>query len=287
MKLFLLVSDRRSGTNNLVFMLGQYPEFLAAGEVFHHKVSYGGFEHFEEYLDFLGARIPLEPGLAPEARGAAIAAHAHAHPIRTVEMLLDFAEAKGKDHCLFKIFPGHLRNFQVDRIVGRFRPDVLFLLRTPLEAYVSLQKANRLKAWMFADTTGLRVTLDPEDYLAWHAKVSGFYRFVILACLARGLTPRILSYDELYKARQPPQRVLETVFLQMGLRLQDAAEVDSLKVQDKSRSVFETIENYDAFFDRLAAAGAAAKIAQFDLFGKHAYLEYAARALLGPLRRRR
>jgi len=285
MKLFLLVSDRRSGTNNLVFMLGQYPEFLAAGEVFHHKVSYGGFEHFEEYRDHLGARIPLAAGLAPEARDAAIVTHAHAHPIRTVEALLDFAEAKGKTCCLFKIFPGHLRNFQVDRIVGRFRPEVLLLLRTPLEAYVSLQKANQLKAWMFADTTGLRVTLDPEDYLAWHAKVSGFYRFTILACLARGLTPRILGYDELYKARQPPQRVLEKIFLQMGIRLQ-GAEVDSLKVQDKSRSVFDTIENYDAFFAHMAAAGEAAEIAQFVLFGKHAYLEYAARALLGPLRRR-
>jgi hypothetical protein len=285
MKLFLLVSDRRSGTNNLVFMLGQYPEFLAAGEIFHHQTSYGGFTFFQEYLDFLGARIPLGPDLAPEARDAAITGFTHDHPIRTVETLLDFARAKDRAYCLFTVFPGHLRSYQIDRIVGRFRPDVLLLLRTPLEAYVSLQKANTLKTWIFADTTGMRVAIDPEDYLAWHKKVSGFYRFTIFACLARGLTPRIIHYDELYKARQSPQRVMETMFLQMGIRLA-RDEIDSLRVQDKSNSVFDTIENYDAFFAHLSEAGQAHTIAQFDLFGRLSYFEYSVKSLLGPLRRR-
>jgi hypothetical protein len=284
MKLFLLVSDRRSGTNNLGFMLGQYPEFLSAGELFHHKTSFGGFEFFEEYLGYFAGRIGLDPRLDGEARDAAVTRYTHAHPLRTVAALCDFAAAKGKDHVIFKVFPGHLRNWQLDRIVGRFRPEVLLLLRTPLEAYVSLQKANALKAWMFADTTGMRVTLEADDYLAWHRKVSGFYRFAILAALARGLQPRLLHYDELYKARVAPQAVLETIFRQMGIRL-GAAEIENLRVQDRSDSVFDSIENFDAFFDRLSAAGAAHRIRQFDLFGRLSYLEYSAKALLGPLRR--
>ena len=285
MKLFLLVSDRRSGTNNLGYMLGQYPEVFSAGEIFHHKTTYGGFKHFDEYLGAFAARIGLDPGLDAAARDAAVTGYTHAHPIGTVEALLDFAASKGKAYTIFKIFPGHLRSWQLDRIIGRFRPEVLLLLRTPLEAYVSLQKANALKAWMFADTTGMRVTLDPEDYVAWHDKVSSFYRFAIFASLARGLHPRIIHYDDLYKARAAPQEVLATIFRQMGIPLR-AGEIANLEVQDRGGSVFESIENFDAFFARLSQAGGAHRIYQFDLFGRLSYFEYSAKSLLGPLRRR-
>lgn len=285
MKLFLLVSDRRSGTNNLGFMLGQYPEVLAAGEIFHPRTSYGGFEHYEAFLDHLGARIGLGPGLAPAARGRAVAAWTHARPIEAVEALLGFAALKGKTCTIFKIFPGHLRAWQLDRIVGRFRPEVLLLLRTPLEAYVSLQKANALKTWILADTTGMRVRLDAGDFAAWHDRASGFYRFAIFASLARGLQPRIVHYDALYKARAAPQQVVETVFRQMGVPLR-AEAVRNLKVQDRGGSVFDSIENFDAFEADLARAGKAHAVYQFDLFGRLAYLEYLAKARLGPLRRR-
>ena len=285
MKLFLLVSDRRSGTNNLAYMLSQYPEILSAGEIFHPRTSFGDFEGFDEYFDWFARRIGLDPGLDVAARDRAISAFTHARPLETVAALLERAQARGKAYTMFKVFPGHLRNWQLDRIIGRFRPEMLLLLRTPLEAYVSLQKANALKAWMFADTTGMKVALDPADYLAWHEKASSFYRFAIFSSLARGLHPRILHYDDLYKARATPQQALETIFRQMGIGLQ-AGTINNLKIQDRGGSVFESIENFDAFFAALSRAGEAHRIHQFDLFGRLSYLEYKARALLGPLRRR-
>jgi hypothetical protein len=284
MKLFLLVSDRRSGTNNLGYMLGQYPEVLAAGEIFHSRTSFGGFEHFEAFLGHLGARIGLEPGLAPAARDRAVVAWTHAHPIATVEALLDFAGSKGRTCTIFKIFPGHLRAWQLDRIVGRFRPEVLLLLRTPLEAYVSLQKANALKTWMLADTTGMRVRLDAADFAAWHGRASSFYRFAITSSLTHGLQPRIVHYDAFYKARAAPQQVVETIFRQMGVPLR-AEAVKNLKVQDRGGSVLASIENFEAFQAALDRAGKAHSVYQFDLFGRLAYLEYLAKAWLGPLRR--
>jgi hypothetical protein len=285
MKLFLLVSDRRSGTNNLGYMLGQYPEVLSAGEIFHPATSYGGFAYFEAFLGHLEARIGLEPGLAQDARDRAVSAWTHANPIEAVETLLDFAALNGKTCTIFKVFPGHLRAWQLDRIVGRFRPEVLLLLRTPLEAYVSLQKANALRTWVLADTTGMRVRLDAADFAAWHARTSGFYRFAIFAALARGLQPRIVHYDALYKARAAPQEVVETVFRQMGVPLQ-AEAVQNLKVQDRGGSVLDSIENFDAFEAALGRAGKAHAVYQFDLFGRLAHLEYLAKARLGPLRRR-
>lgn len=285
MKLFLLVSDRRSGTNNLGYMLSQYPEFLSAGEIFHHKTTYGGFEHFDEYLGWFAARIGLDPGLEAAARDAAVTAYTHARPLETVAALIDFARAKGRTCAMFKLFPGHLQNWQLDRIVGRFRPEVLLLLRTPLEAYVSLQKANALKAWMFADTTGMTVRLDADDYRAWHRRASVFYRFAIFSSLARGRHPRIVRYDDLYRARATPQEAVETIFRQMGIGLR-AGTIDNLKVQDRGGSVFESIENFDAFLAALSRAGEARRVYQYDLFGRLSYFEYAARSLLGPLRRR-
>ena len=202
-----------------------------------------------------------------------------------MEALLDFARAKGKAYAIFKVFPGHLRRYQLDRIIGRFRPEVLVLLRTPLEAYVSLQKANALKTWMLADTTGLKVALDPDDYVAWHDRVSGFYRFAIAAGLARGRHPRVIHYDAIYKCRLTPREALEALFRQMGVSLGGEA-VKSLPVQDRGGDVFEAIENLDAFWARVSERGEAHRIYQFDLFGRLPYLEYASQSLLGPLRLR-
>ena len=145
MKLFLLVSDRRSGTNNLGYMLGQYPEVFAAGEIFHSRTSFGGFEHFEAFLGHLGARIGLEPGLAPAARDRAVVAWTHAHPIATVEALLDFAGSKGRTCTIFKIFPGHLRAWQLDRIVGVVEHEALHHVRRGPCRHVEARVVRRIE----------------------------------------------------------------------------------------------------------------------------------------------
>jgi hypothetical protein len=264
-------------------MLGQYAQVLSAGEIFHHTTSYGGFEHFHSYRDWFSARIGLPADLDGAERDAAISAWTHAHPRETVQALLDFAAEEGKAYAMFQVFPGHLMTWQLDRIIGKFRPEVVLLTRTPLDAYVSLQKANALKRWMKADTTGVRVRLDPDDFVAWHDKVSAFYRFAIHSCLGHGLHPRIIRYDDLYKAQATPQEVLESIFRQMGIELQ-AREVKGLKVQDRGGDVHESIENRSAFLSALWEAGKAHMLYQFELFGRLSYFEYAAKSLLGPLR---
>ena len=161
------------------------------------------------------------------------------------------------------------------------------LLRTPLEAYVSLQKANALKTLDARGYDRPQGGARPrrQTYVAWHDRVSGFYRFAIAAGLARGRHPRVIHYDAIYKCRLTPREALEALFRQMGVSLGGEA-VKSLPVQDRGGDVFEAIENLDAFWARVSERGEAHRIYQFDLFGRLPYLEYASQSLLGPLRLR-
>ena len=186
----VLISIARSGTTHLIRMMKGIKNIHVVHEEWlnYAQVTWAQPEQLHIFSAEIGREITshLDPRLTEWVR---------ANKRRSLELLQ--ANARPSDRAaIMKLFQRYVSGEEFhDLFLADPRTRFLLLKRRPIDSYISLQKAKALDKWVNKDTTGLRVTLDPRDYLDWHRDRSEWFGWVETALRDAGRPYGLLDYD--------------------------------------------------------------------------------------------
>jgi pyruvate-formate lyase-activating enzyme len=186
----LVLSLPRSGSNLLFDALEGYGQASVLREAFNPIGAYGADQMVVDEFGQLLGRTLLGP------TDDRLVRHLRRHPADSLLQLRRMAASRGRKALMLKIFPDHiddevlLQNLLPDEQV---RP--VFLMRSPLDAWISLQKARASWNWTGVDTTDLRPEVDAQDFAIWQDRAETWFAGLAGAVRASGREPTVLSYE--------------------------------------------------------------------------------------------
>jgi hypothetical protein len=151
----------------------------------------------EQSQDSFGDWTPA-PEMSNEANAAinrALVKFSHKSPNRYFEAL---QQAAHKSRLIFKIFPEHLEMMQILSILREQRPKVLFLLRSPLDSFISYKKLVETCKPQDADTSSVKIRFNAAEYFAYKANVATYFRTIKEYCDHENLDVATCHYEWLH-----------------------------------------------------------------------------------------
>lgn len=261
------ISGPRVGSTSFRKKLQAFPNVAAFGELFNPTAGPIGLG-FPEHLLLPFTEEAKDRGIQMEPNYRALNACIAKDPIGAVDIALAASTKQGFDMVVLKLAPGHLETRNFIEIVRRFRPIGAILYRSPIDQFISREKAFKTKAWKEVDTTELRPIISAKAFLAWrwrqqHHLQMGRYIF------ERERRPYfVLSYEELYEREADPIQLLRTRFGTVGIALGEAdAVADDLPKQDRSKSHADKVANWRDFEKDVENIGGKTKFDTLDLKG--------------------
>jgi Sulfotransferase family len=253
-KLLCIIGVGRTGTNHLASVLADIPEIDSRREVFNPQRSWTVHPHeLAELSRRCGKVFPPSPESAEAVKVI------RQHPGLVMDCLADLLPPDKRVLC-FKVFRGQLSIRQMKRTIIS-RPDtiIVFVRRRPIDTHVSYRKAAYLKQWAKVDTTQLKVTLDPADFVRWWRQTAAWYERLEATCWAMDKPFHRLSYEEDIDC--PPVEAAHrfcAVLERHGIRnltMPDADKALGLTRQDLNKDVGDRVANWAEFQSRLSAMG--------------------------------
>lgn len=246
----------RSGSNYLCQLLNSHPDVFSNFEIFHLSKVY--FRDPEETVPRLNQLLSTQfTGIEDPA----LVHFAHQHSERLIEGLRNLANGRTLS---FKVFPRHFSRKQFrEHVLADRRLAKILLKRDYLSAYVSRMKALKMKKWASADTSAIRVSLDPHDFKKYVRDNNYWFDTSEHLLNASGQQYAVVDYDELMSIDGERERLTHMIEIirKTGLELASlesagVTDVNSrMKKQDKTRKLESTVENMDEFTDGLRRLG--------------------------------
>ena len=178
-----------------VFPFEQDPQLDYAARVRLAEIIRSAFaEHCAGLFDGWNAAAPLSDE-ANATVNKALVRFSHKNPNRYFEALHALAN---KGRMIFKIFPEHLDMAQILSILREQRPRVLFLLRNPLDTFISYKKLVETGKPQGVDTSAVKIRFNPAEYFAYKAATATYYRTIKEYCDHESLTVSSLHYEWLH-----------------------------------------------------------------------------------------
>ena len=247
-RIFPVIAHARSGSTLLCRQLEAVADGRVYMEIFHQNPDVIR-NHLHDSADRLFARFaPLE--------GSALRERLAARPLDMLAALSDLDD--GRD-LFFKVFPGHLQAPQM-REVLEHSAGVIVLHRNLLHSFISSRIARQIRKWTTVDTSGRKITFDPEDFIGHLRQVTGFYARVE-ADLRKADTP---SSNVFYETLADPANGESTLRdalsgLPVALRVAaTGANRPDLKRQDSRPRASDKVDNPGELLDFLESLGIAA-----------------------------
>lgn len=103
------------------------------------------------------------------------------------------ALAKVSGIHVFKIFPTHIYDKSLEALIGKFRPDILFIRRNHLDRLVSLKKALATQIWHGRPTESVEVEINQRELNDYIFGYENFYQRTYLC--AETFKVKILDVD--------------------------------------------------------------------------------------------
>lgn len=186
----LVFSLQRSGSNLLFDALEGYGEALVLREAFNPIGAYGADQMVvAEFGQLLG--LPL---LGPT--DDRLVRHLRRHPVDSLLQLRRMAASRGRKALILKVFPDHIDDaVLLEDLLPDDQVRPFFLTRSPLEAWISLQKARAGWSWTGVDTTDLRPGVDPQTFAIWQDRVETWFAGLAGAVRSFGRDRIVLNYE--------------------------------------------------------------------------------------------
>lgn len=163
-----LVCCERSGSSQVMQLLRLFRGVEVFPELFHPRGPDSGVSSLA-----LAAGLPAKVGRAPD-----LGRWVRADPLRALDVLAASAPPSTLAFAT-KLFPTFLEHEFLDRcLMAAPNAHFVTLTRSPIDTFISLTKAKSMGEWAHVDTTNLRPSLQVDEFVAWHRRISDWYRQV-------------------------------------------------------------------------------------------------------------
>jgi hypothetical protein len=248
-----LITAPRTGTNHLCEVLRNFSELASYLDIFENDGAHGiGAESWPLIRQLTGIDFPNH-------KDPRLIAFAREKPAAWLDVLEQAARTLGKRVMSFKLHHHHLPPEPIEReIMPRSGLRAVFVVRKQIDSYVSWRKATELGKWQGVDTTGIRLTLDPDRFQGWLVQQEQWYQHWKAYLERRFLPVPVLRYET--DIDQPPERALKrfaAAAAQVGITLRPPATLThaGLERQDKARSLADKVSNWAEFSREIFARG--------------------------------
>jgi len=249
-RILCVIGVARTGSGLLIDTLAQFDRFFVRGEIFHPVAGVKDTENLRVDIPRLAAMSGMDAG---DVDG--LTAWARTNPNVVLDALL--ADGQGRS-LAFKIFPAHLEPAQLELLFARRDIAFLFLLRRPIDSYISVVKAQSLKAWRNADTSDVRIRADVRGFVEKCRVWSRWYATARTLVARHGHASGDILYDADLRRADRPLRVASAV---RAIGLDPGAfdpEIATRSRQDNEMDYARKVENWSEFKAALDAAGLSA-----------------------------
>lgn len=239
-KLVLIISFPRSGTHALASMINHDQIGLHYyGEFFIFNQWSKIVEHLNKYIPFFSWRYFLNTRRQKRNWVHYRFEKTTLSPEHTLRKILLFPGT----HTI-KIFPEHLHQETLARIITEFQPHILFLRRNHLDRYVSLKKANATGKWHKVDSSSVEIEVNEAELSKYIEHYNQFYRD--LKSTAKSSNCKIMDLD--FKDLQNPDKVLE---IQRFVALEGNNGLESLPKHPTTTKMDKASTSQDKFLARV------------------------------------
>ncbi len=243
-ELIVVVSSARAGSTNLRRVLQAFHQVETFGEAFNPT---GGMDQdrIRKVAPFMG----VDASDIDAARAKLLEA-ARRDPVAACARFLAYADAAGGGFAEIKALPGHLSAPVFARILRTFRPVGVFLYRSPIDVFISLEKAKALGRFRRVDTTDVRPSIAAKDFLAWKWKQQNHYQMATYFFRKMNLRMLSISYEEMYADPRSPLAYIQARFgeISVDLGAYDEEKASFMTRQDRTSDRAHKVANWDQFY---------------------------------------
>lgn len=242
-ELIIVVSSARAGSTNLRRVLQSFERVETFGEAFNPT---GGMDQdrIRAVAGFFGV-----DGSDIDAARPRLRERMRKDPVAACDAFLAYADSVGGAFAEFKALPGHVPAPAFEAILRKHRPIGVFLFRSPLDVFISLEKAKSLGRFRRVDTTDVKPSIAAKDFMAWKFKQQNHYQMASYLFRKAGLRTLPIAYEEMYADPRSPCEYVAARFEEIGVDLgpyvEDEAEF--MTRQDRGSDRAGKVANWDAF----------------------------------------
>lgn len=262
-ELIIVVSSARAGSTNLRRVLQSFDKVETFGEAFNHT---GGMD--QDRITRVARYFGVDPTDIDTAR-VAMREAMRKDPVAACRKFLAYADGVGGSFAEFKSLPGHVAAPVFEAILREFRPIGVFLYRSPLDVFISLEKAKSLGQFRRVDTTDVKPSITARDFISWKFKQQNHYQMATYQFRRMGLRMIPIAYEDMYADERSPAAYVEARFQEVGVDLGPYVEDPSelMNRQDRGSDRAKKVANWDAFHADLVRLVPEADIDRYNFDG--------------------
>ncbi len=242
-ELIIVVSSARAGSTNLRRVLQSFDAVETFGEAFNPT---GGMD--QDRIRLVGEFMGTDPTDIDKAR-AEMREWMRRDPVRACRKFLEYSDSHGGRFVEFKALPGHLSAPHFEAVLREFRPIGIFLYRTPIDVFISLEKAKTLGRYRRVDTTDVKPEISARGFMTWKFKQQNHYQMAAYLFRKSGLRTLPISYEDMYADTRSPcayvQDRMKEVGVDLGSYVEDGSQM--MNRQDRTSERAQKVANWDAF----------------------------------------
>lgn len=140
----------------------------------------------------------------------------------------------------------------IKKILSYKNCKLIIVKRNLLDSYISEKKAEMANKWSKVDTTDMKITINPEEYVKYYSRINSAYIKIINIIKSLNKEYLIINYDDIHKNnindREKTNIIiskLKTINLNLEINNTKYEKMEFLFLQDKNKDICEKISNYD------------------------------------------
>lgn len=250
-----IITAGRSGTNYFVSTLKKFTGSAAYYELFNENGAYGITDYpaiTERLSEIIGHKIT-------DPEDAELVRLFRERPALHLNLLNHCASQEGFGWMSYKVFAGQTDVAKLKHSLTEENSKALFITRSRLDTYISLQKAFAKNEWMGVSTSDVRPQIDIEAFVKWTNWQNRWYEEMYSYVVAQSLPFDVVNYEE--HINVSPMQLIETVrnmLTRFGIEdtsLSSGNEASVMKKQDTTSDSFDKIANGAALKTELLEQG--------------------------------
>ena len=205
-KLFVLVANRRTGSNYLMKVFDSFPDIEFFGEVYHWDTVWMPPNRKKEYVKWLKDTKNIDINIGDKPfEDQELVKFNHRDP----EHFLNFLTlTTKKKYAGFKIFPEHLSWQKLEtHLLSNTNITKIILRRNLLDVYISDEILQQTQHSQGYDTSNIKIKIDCVDFKKWYFDTQSYYSRIELYLKNSSQPYSELSYEDIHSYNNNEEKV--------------------------------------------------------------------------------
>ncbi len=205
-KIFVVLANRRTGSNYLMKVLDSFPDIEFFGEVYHWDTVWMPAQRKQDYIKWLETTKGININIGEKPfEDKELVKFNHLEP----NYFLDFLSLTTKNkYGGFKIFPEHLSWQKLEaNLLAKKELTKIILNRNLLDVYISDKILQQTKHSQGYNTSNIKIKVDCIDFKKWYFDTQSYYSRIELYLKNDSQKWFELSYEDIHGHANDQEKV--------------------------------------------------------------------------------